>query len=155
MPGASTSRLAFAVQSGSGAPVTVQPLGPSDLPTTIGFVLSLDCRRRRPLFPAGTPAAAIRAHYDRIDWSITALFGWFVAGALRGVAEASLARDGDLAILLHPCLRGDPGLDLLWLCAGPRRKRPFGQPSVLRAVHGRGGRTATPITTPLPPALLH
>lgn len=155
MPGASTSRLAFAVQSGSGAPITVRSLGASDLSAVIGFVLSLDCRRRRPLFPAGTPAAAIRAHYDLIDWSITALFGWFEAGALRGVAEASLAWDGDLAILLHPCLRGDPGLDLLGLCAGPRRKRQLGQPSVLYAVHGRAGRAEALRPTLLPPTLLH
>ncbi len=125
--------------------LSVLPLDRGDTDAIVAFVLSLDQETRQLRFLHALAPAAIRAHYERLDWASTAVFGWFEGDTLRGLAEAYMfevpgaagtTREAELAFLIDPRIDDQPGLDLLVLCALPEVARRGCHRSTLHLARG-------------------
>lgn len=109
----------------------LQGLNRPDAPQLAAHLLRLPPEDRRARFHAGMSDAAISIYVDRIDWSQVFIFGAFVAGELRAVAELvpMTEAEGEIAVTVEPQMRHD-GLGRLLVVAAMLAARRIGMRQV-------------------------
>ncbi|AUH63407.1 GNAT family N-acetyltransferase [Paracoccus zhejiangensis] len=103
-----------------------------DAPLLAAHLLRLSPEDRRARFHGGMSESAINGYVNRIDWHGAYVFGTFIGGELRGVAELVPMGDGDaeIAVSVEPRFRHD-GLGRLLVVAAMLAARRLGMARVV------------------------
>lgn len=112
--------------------VRLRGLNRPDAPRLAAHLLRLPPEDRRARFHAGMSDAAVAAYVDRIDWHEAYVFGVFISGELRGVAElVPMGGDeGEIALSVEEAYRHD-GLGRLLIVAAMLAARRLGMARVM------------------------